>query len=54
MEQASAALARGYRLIDDLMPGIGHLALQDYRIVNEAPIEMQAAKSALDRLLASA
>ncbi len=37
------ALKLAGKLIDDLMPGIRHLALQDYRSVNETPLAMAAA-----------
>jgi len=35
----AAALKRCIQLIDDLMPGVRHIALQDYAILNDAPLE---------------
>lgn len=32
-------LERMTRLINDLMPGVAHIALPDYALLNEAPIE---------------
>jgi len=43
IDRLRAAVTKGLTLIDALMPGIGNIAVQDYRAVNETPIEMRAA-----------
>lgn len=39
----AAALLRTLKVIDALMPGIGGLALQDHKIINDVPLEAHAA-----------
>lgn len=37
------AAQAAYKLIDALMPGVRHIALQDYRALNETPIALAKA-----------
>lgn len=47
-EQLHTATKMLLQLVRDLMPGIRHLALQDYQIVNEAPLAGEAALAAAE------
>ena len=45
-ERIDQLRAAGKRLLEayySLLPGIKYIALQDYQIINEAPLEMKAA-----------
>ena len=48
---ALEALERGQKLIEALMPGLRHIAVQNYQEVNEAPIAMAQAADALREAL---
>jgi hypothetical protein len=49
--KASNALKQGLEVIDTLMPGVRHLALQDYQSLNETPARMREALESLEKLL---
>lgn len=42
-DQLLSALEDSLRLIEMLMPGVRHLAIQDYAFLNDAPIRARAA-----------
>ena len=42
------------RLVDDMMPGVRYIALQDYKLLNEAPIKARQAIAALRQKVSSA
>ena len=41
-----AVIPRLLRVIDALMPGLKHIAIEDYQELNEAPIAARAAEAA--------
>lgn len=43
-----AALRELLRAYESLLPGLVHIAVQDYRVINEAPIEAQRAIAAAE------
>jgi hypothetical protein len=42
-------LRRALQLIDALMPGVRHIALQDYALLNDVPLEIKARLKALEK-----
>lgn len=42
LDESARALTRCLALISDMMPGVRHIALQDYALLNEAPLEARA------------
>jgi hypothetical protein len=42
-QELAAALEKLLRAYDSLMPGLAHIAVQDYALINEAPLEARRA-----------
>lgn len=46
-KRLTKALEKLLRAYDSLMPGLAHIAVQDYALINEAPIEARKAIAAV-------